>query len=285
MTVQRTDRPRFEGDRQQGNGYDDAALLAGRPLGAFMYLLVLVAAAAADYGQFYGVVKVVLPELTERMVLLIVAGFTAVVLFLAHAAGATLRDRRAGVKWIHRALPWLCLCGWLLLGAAGCYVRLGEQSDSLAGVIQREGEPLVSGTAGPEFHLGPAAVVFLALYVATGLVAGIGGYLTHNPAHSAHLRARIAKALAARRAARAALAMQVANGNRQLQASYQQKAVEVLRHERDRRLALAEELKQHARLVMAQRAKDPALTDAFIEPDRNPYQPPRPRQADNEEER
>ncbi|MBB5112526.1 hypothetical protein FHU28_002365 [Micromonospora echinospora] len=279
MSLQRTDRQRPDFDGQKGNGYDDAALLAGRPLGSVVHLLVLAAAAAADYGQFYGVVKVVLPELTERMALMIVAGFTAVVLFLAHAAGATFRDRRAGVQWIRRPLPWLCVCGWLVLGAAAFYVRLAQQPDSVAGVIQREGEPAVPAAAGTELHLGPAAIVFVALYVATGLVAGIGGYLTHNPAHSAHLRARIAKALAARRAARAALAMQVANGNRELQESYQQKAVEVLRRESDRRLALAEELKQHARLVMAQRAKDPALTDALFEPDRNPYHPPRPPEA------
>lgn len=278
MTLQRTDGPRPAIDGQEGTGYRDAALLAGRPLGAGAHLLVLAAAAAADFGQFYGVVKVVLPELTPRMALAIVAGFTAVVLFLAHAAGATFRDRRAGVGWVRRPLPWLCVGGWLVLGAAALYVRLSQLTDA-AGDIQFDAPTAAPALPDAQLHLNPAAIVFLALYAGTGLAAGVGAYLGHNPAHGAYLRARIAKAVAARRAARAALAMQLATGNRHLQESYLEKAVEVLRQENRRRRALAEELKQHARVVMAQRARDPAMTDALFEADRNPYQPPQPPEA------
>ena len=43
------------------------------------------------------------------------------------------------------------------------------------------------------------------------------------------------------------------------------------REERDQRRQLADELKQLARHMIAQRVQEAALTDALFEPDRKPY--------------
>jgi hypothetical protein len=113
--------------------------------------------------------------------------------------------------------------------------------------------------------------MFLVLYVGTGLVAIVGAYLTHNPARGAFVRTKWALVRANRRLAKAVLRFEVAEGTRRLYELTSQSAAAVLQQEETRRRKFAESLKQHARLIMAQHAKDPALTDAlFLEADPSP---------------
>src|SRR5690606_16827923 len=111
-----------------------------------------------------------------------------------------------------------------------------------------------------------AALLFLALYFATGAVAGVAGYLRHNSAakrYEATMRNRSDVArLAASSAADLALARQT---------------LAALEEERRRReegwvkaqeewQAIARRLKQEARLRLASAAQNPSVTDAYFEP-------------------
>ncbi|MFB9442323.1 hypothetical protein Dvina_04265 [Dactylosporangium vinaceum] len=210
-------------------------------------------------------------ETEEPYVVAVVLGFTATVLFLAHVAGTMLRDRKAGLTWVRGFVAWICLVVWFGLGCTAFYVRLTAENDT-GPVIRTDDAPAAADV--PGLHVTPTAVMLAALYLGTGLVAAVGAYLSHNRAYAAFRQARRKQARAAGQAATGALAFELATGNRRLQETLRAAADGTFAEERYRRWAMAEELKQYARVVIAQRAADPALTDALFEPDRNPFQPP-----------
>src|ERR1019366_4979958 len=101
----------------------DPTMLAGRPRGSSIYVLALIAAAAADIAAFYQVVEVAL-NLSQTVGAVLVVGFTGVTLTLAHFIGRMLRDRRAGAKWIQGPMIAVVAVIWLALGALAYWVRL-----------------------------------------------------------------------------------------------------------------------------------------------------------------
>jgi hypothetical protein len=265
------DRRRFArwGDR----GHSDPTLIAGRPRIVYLHVVALCLAAGADIGAFYQIVELVLREQGPFLVLIVVLGFTATVLYVAHACGVLFRDRRAGAGWVGRIMPFVCVLIWLGLGVAALEVRLHVLATSSVQVQIGLGatQPASGSSASTRYE---AAILFFALYVATGLVAGVGAYLSHNPLRDSYAAATRAYGRASEQLAATAFQAGAAEARCSAYRAELDAAAQTLQYEIHARMALAEKLKQFARVLVAQRLKDPAITDAIFTDDWRPYEPP-----------
>jgi hypothetical protein len=264
------DRRRFArwGDR----GYSDPTLLAGRPRSAYLHVIALCLAALADVGAFFQIVELVMRQQQAYIVLLVVLGFTATVLYVAHAVGVLFRDRKAEAGWGSRILPYLCALIWLGLGLVAMEVRLRVLAAPTTITFTLGGTQ--SSSAESPTQRFETAILFLALYVATGLVAGVGAYLSHNPLRDNYTSATRAYRKASEQLAATAFQVGASRARTNAHQAELEAAAQTLEHEVHARLALAEELKQVARVLVAQRLKDPAVTDAIFTEDWRPYNPP-----------
>ena len=280
-------------------GFCDGALLAGRPRSAYLYAIALALAAGADIGAFVQVVELVLPQ-QDWVIWLVVIGLTAVVLFIAHMVGVMLREAKAGHHNGHglagRLGNWLgprfgaliCSVIWLALGLMAFWVRLtvplpGTEQLGADGGIGSGGTgsggigsggigggPTSSGTT-TGGHTAQAAAIFLGLYVATGLVAAVGAYFTHNPYRGRYAAAIRAYRKASEQAAASAYQLGSALALYAHQLAEMDAAEQILARAQDQNRAFTEQLKQSVRIQMAGGARDPAVTDAIFEPDHEPY--------------
>jgi heme/copper-type cytochrome/quinol oxidase subunit 2 len=250
------------------HGYQDAGEVSGRPVAEAGYWLALLVIAGADLAAFYQVVGVVNPTGQWWLIWLLVAGFTAGSLTLAHFAGRVARDRTAG----HGAANWWMVIGlaapWLILGIIAFFVR-GIKASSATAATAEEAEILSKQELA-------AAIMFLVLYIASGVITFFGVYLTRNP-----LRVAYRRALRAHRKALKRLAV--------TQPPYE-RAVQVVKlHARNRkrepmnfaaasaqRMAFADELKRYSAARMAILLKSPSTTDGMTLPDRRPLHVPKP---------
>ncbi len=228
-----------------------------------MYWLALAVTAGADIAAFNQIVSLVMRDQNEWIVALMVTGFTACSLTLAHFVGRLARDRTRVTLLI---VPWAALG----LGAFG--VRLAEAFSP--GPQLGLGVPL--GGMSDHTRHATAAVMFLVLYAASGTVAGFGAYLTHDPVRAAYRRAVIAHDRALRRLSRSQppyeRAIQVLRQH--VRSARREEAVfqAALAH----RLANASELKRYAAVLIAAQVKDPSVTDGMTLPDRAPMAVPPP---------
>jgi hypothetical protein len=226
--------------RWGGRDYRDPTLIAGRPRSSYRYFVVLLVAAGADIGAFFQIVELVLPTASETLVYVVVLGFTATALSLAHKGGALFRDHMAGAAWAGKVIPFLCVMAWLLLGIAAFYVRLTGLS-SINGSLSLS---LASPQTGSSSHFAyDSAIIFLALYLGTGLVAWMGAYFSRNPlaesyqmASRAFFKARYRADLSSSRADSAELILSFMRAELAT-------AEKTLEHEIQSRLALAEKLR------------------------------------------
>jgi hypothetical protein len=236
-------------------------------MSGLLYYGVLAVAAGIDIATFYQVLALVMRNVPDQVVWLGVVGFTVTALALAHTIGVRVRDRLdSGKRVLGGASIWLLFIVWLFVGGTAFIVRLTAAPPQFSGgtTIVEEGQPVTFISRSDDPRL--AALLFLALYLATGTVAAVAGYLRHNTAakqYAATLRTRsdIAK-VAAASAADLALARQT---------------LVALREERRRReegwvkaqeewQAIARRLKQEARLRLASAAQNPSVTDAYFDP-------------------
>jgi hypothetical protein len=265
-------------------GFRDPTLLGGRPRSTYLHLLALALAAGADIGAFVQVVELVLTTQSGATIYLVVAGLTAVVLYIAHMTGAMLRDARAkpagtggrGARlqtWLgRRVAAAICLLAWGALGFLAWWVRttvpLSATGQFSTGTIGAGGS---TSTQDPHTH--QAAFLFLGLYIATGIVAAVGAYFTHNPYRGRYVAALRGYRKAAERAAASANQFGRAEASYQRQLTELQNADHVLEGAQALDLAFTEQLKQSVRLQIASMARDPAVTDAIFDKDHNPYWP------------
>jgi hypothetical protein len=275
-------------------GFRDGALLAGRPRGAFLHGLVLLLAAGADLGAFVQVVELVLPQ-RDWVVWLVISGLTAVVLYIAHLIGVLLREAHAGIRSSYgltshlgallgrRLAAFICIVIWLALGLMAFWVRLtvplvesvqlGGGGGIGSGGIG-SGAATSGGTTTPSHSLQGAAI-FLGLYLATGVVAAVGGYTTHNPYRGRYAAAVRAYRKASERAAASEYQFGLALAFYEHQRREIEAAEQILAKAQQQNRALTEELKQTVRIRIAGMARDPAVTDAIFQQDHDPYwQPP-----------
>jgi hypothetical protein len=236
-------------------------------LNGLVYYGVLAVAAGIDIATFYQVLALVMRNVPDEVVWLGVVGFTVTALALAHTMGVRVRDRvDSGGRAMGSASGWLLFVIWMFVGLTAFIVRLTAAPPQFSGgtTIIEEGQPGTTPSTGDDPLL--AALLFLALYLATGTVAAVAGYLRHNTAakqYAATLRTRadVAK-VAASSAADLALARQT---------------MVALDEERRRREegwvkaqeewhAIARRFKQEARLRLASAAQNPSVTDAYFDP-------------------
>ncbi|HEX6354213.1 hypothetical protein [Actinophytocola sp.] len=258
--------------RRPDQGYRAPSLVAGRPAGIFAHVAVLLVAAIADVGAFAQVVQLVMANQPGIVSFAVVIGLTVTVLYLAHSVGTMVRDRIAGIGAARWTWVVLATLGWASIGAVAFWVRLViTEADvqapqvGLSTVDQPSTSDPVDATAMP------AAVLFLALFIGSGLVAAIGAYVTHNPRAGEYRTVRSkhqsSSALAGEMAGvRTAVLKRLRHFKKALV-----KARRLRDRERRRRRHFAEELKQHARLLMADHVQDPAFSDALFTQDRLPY--------------
>lgn len=262
-------------------GYSDPSLAAGRPWTAWLHLVALLAAAGADIGAFYQVVQLIMPSQAAWVALMIVLGFVAVALILAHYAGVQLRDRRAGIRWVRWVGATLCLTTWLGLGLLAFWTRLVGNS-----TISQTPSFTLNSTTQPTAPDHPltlaAAAIFLALYVGSGLAAMVGAYLTHNRLRDSYAKAARHHVGVEKRIAKRTGERDSAYSHWHAQVNARVAAETVFQQAVQHRLALAEELKVHTRVLIAARGGDPPLTDALLKEDGRVYKfPPQPGVADS----
>lgn len=263
-------------------GFRDPSLLGGRPRSTYLHLLALALAAGADIGAFVQVVELVLTTQSDWTIYLVVAGLTAVVLYIAHMTGAMLRG--AGAKptgtgnWATRLRTWLgrrvaagiCMVAWGGLGFLAWWVRttvpLSQTSQFSVGAIGTG-----SATTTQDQYTHQSAFLFLGLYIATGIVAALGAYFTHNPYRGRYVAALRGYRKATERAAATANQLGRAEASCQRQLTELRNAADALAGAQAQDLAFTEKLKQSVRLQIATMAKDPAVTDAIFDKDHDPY--------------
>jgi len=114
--------------------------------------------------------------------------------------------------------------------------------------------------------------VFLGLYLGTGLVAIVGGYLTHNPAYAALKQARRGENRHVAATAAAKHAEVTARGEVERLEQLSLHADMIAWADQVELRYQGEVLKMEARLRAAQKVQDPAFTDAVIPPPSPPGQ-------------
>jgi hypothetical protein len=152
--------------------------LGRHTVGESLHYVVLAVAALADFVAFYQVLALVLGSLPE-MLYLVVLAVTMFALWLMHQTGKTLRDFRVRDG---DSRPWIgivCFLTWVALGTGAYLLRVVVKDSTGIG-------DALTGFGGQTTGTNDAAVttkalVFLIIFVTTGMVALIGAYLTWNP--------------------------------------------------------------------------------------------------------
>jgi len=148
--------------------------------GRYLYILVLLPIAAANFMVFYQVTELVLRTFPANQVMFVTAGFTGTALLLAHFSGAMLGTRPPRAKWHHVLLPGAACTIWIALGTVELWVRLS--APSFEGYVLSSSGYFVRPSITVSEIL--SAALFAALYAGTGLIGMIGGYLSRKPRHS-----------------------------------------------------------------------------------------------------
>jgi hypothetical protein len=179
----------------------DASLIVGLPPSTGLHYLVLLAAAAVDVVAFNQVLTQALDEY-EWALWGFVGGFTVVCLALSHTAGKHWKEAS-----VQRHAPnanliaVLCAGVWLALGLAAFFFRwfyAAPVSGTTAEFDDRAQTP-VADTASQGNLL--SAILFLVLYLGTGVLSGAVAYKLHNPAARQWARAVAKRSRAAARLA------------------------------------------------------------------------------------
>jgi hypothetical protein len=259
---------RLRGEDDEGkwhqHGHSDPTLLSGhRDASLYFYVIALAVAGIADFIAFDQVLQLVLRNLQNGYLLLLVIGFTAIALFLAHNLGILLRDRKAGARWHHSAMLPGCALFWVALGLVAFWVRWKVSGSAAAPALPSSGGTLALPQLNFQSTL-PAAAMFLAFYFATGAAAILGSYFAHNP-----LRRDFGRAVRGHEAAikrQAAGARDLAGAEAECDAiDHQEHAADQVRDSAIEELRkLAGELKRLARLQLAKKVGDVSATDAFL---------------------
>ena len=149
--------------------------------GRYIYMLVLLPVAAANFIVFYPLTELVLSTLSSAQSMVVSAGFTGAALLLAQFSGTILGARPSGAKWFHILLFAASCATWLALGTIQLWIRLAVSSFDV-GIIFPPSSSSAPSISTSEIL---SAALFTTLYAGTGFIAMIGGYLSRKPLHSA----------------------------------------------------------------------------------------------------
>jgi hypothetical protein len=230
-----------------GTGADGVA----PPRTGWWVWLILAAALAADAINFRQVVQLVMNTEPRQWILwTVVIAFSLLALWLAQSTGESAKKRLEEVKPVRSSGAfWFTLTIWLILGVFAFFVRYTETDDSFSVTI---GDQSISGAATGSPLLN--ALMFLAIYLASGAAAGFAGFKRRHPAVSQFRRSRRARRRHARYlgAVRALLAETVATGQQmeKLESDFDQQKAAALEHDVD---AAIVRLKQEAAMLTPNR--------------------------------
>ncbi len=246
-----------------GAGYQDPAEAAGKSRGEYFYLAAMIVIGAADVAIFAQVIMIVLQSLNEILAWMLVAGFTASSLMMAHFAGRLLRDQRAGYGAAPTWMIWALGGVWAMLGIVIFAVRLMVVDSTSSGATA------VGGIDESSTQLA-TAIMTLVLYLASGLVAGVGEYLTRNPLRAAYRHALRYYRKALRKLNRSQPPFERAQTVLQVHSEGAQREEQNYQAAKAKRLAEADELKRYAAVLIAAHLQSPSATDGMTLPDRRP---------------
>ncbi|SDH52870.1 hypothetical protein SAMN05216553_12630 [Lentzea fradiae] len=244
------------------NGYAHPAEVAGRSMGEMLHLLALLITAAADVAVFYAIASIVMQDSSELIIGMLVAGFTAGSLTLAHFVGRFARDTIAGYgprtgRWI-----LVVLVPWLLLGVVVFVVRMlvAESATSGgSGTGLSQDQTMIAG-----------AVMFGGLYLVSGAVAAVGEFLTRNPYRTRYRTAFRANQRALKSLARTQHRYERAVGVLKVHTASLKREDQNYKSAKDLRTAWASKLKRYSAVLIAAHLQNPSATDGMTEPDRSP---------------
>ncbi|BCJ76587.1 hypothetical protein CS0771_61310 [Catellatospora sp. IY07-71] len=242
--------PRRNPRRGYGPGRVD-----GLSAGDLAHYGVLTLAMLADFVAFYQVLALILGSLPELLYVAVLA-VTLMAVYLMHKAGETFRDFVArhhpgGDLWI----VVVCVLGWALLGAGAYWLRLTVEDDEGASTSLLNFGGFEVGE--DDTSTATKAMVFLIVYVTTGVLAMVGAYLARHPYTSAYRAARRNLRRKTRRLRRVSRrAAKLLARQRTLNERLEAEAAVADGH-RGQRRALACVLKTHVRTQIAQRLHDP----------------------------
>ena len=253
----------------RGTVHGDLSQMAAPPrMSGLLYYGVLAVAAGIDIATFYQVLALVMRNVPDQVVWLGVVGFTVTALSLAHTMGVRARDRiDEGGRTLGSASVWLLFVIWLFVGLTAFVVRLtaAPPSSSAGTSIVEDGQQIIAPLARADNPM-LAALLFLALYLATGTVAAIAGYLRHNSAAKRYAVTMRDRASAAKMAASSAADLALAQQTRVALEEERRRRAEGWQKAQEEWQAIARRLKQEARLRLAAAAQDPSTTDAYFVP-------------------
>jgi hypothetical protein len=238
----------------------DPSLMAGRGSAEHaVFVPLIIVGSVTDTTVFKTALDLVL-RLSPVISWLLAAGITVIALSLAWTIGRLVSWRRCGVPGGSAAALAICATAWLLLGAALFDVRWQSGAGSAAPAFGRAVS--VDTTALRSAHA--SAILFGAVYLASGLVTVMEAARFTNPLYSAYRRSE--KALA--RGRRAAVACRARAERARLAVAHQagefDRDVERRNHALAERRALGAEMANYARVLMAQLMQDPRRTDITL---------------------
>ena len=256
-TRQPSPRPDLPAAPQMRAGYyrDPSSLNGGPATNPLVWIFVFLAV-LADLAAFYTVVAVLFAA-QPVIVWLATIGFTAVGVGLAHQLGVGFKQRRCADPRGSAAV-WATLLVWLGVGGAAFVVRW-LSSPILALVGAGASFPTAGGSPAAPSVDRPllAAIFFVVLFLASGLLAGYVGYQGHNPDVIALGRARDMRRAAAGRREASVTALTELRAVRDALREELDHADEHRAAMRQATAAAVYEVKNRARLMVAIRNGDP----------------------------
>ncbi|MDD7966734.1 hypothetical protein [Actinomycetospora lemnae] len=275
-----------EGPRPRS--YRDATLMINRSREDYLSLAIILLAIGGDIAAFYVVLARVFRG-SPFLIVLGTVGFAAAAVGLAHLVGQGLARRRCGDPRSSLTLTVLAAVTWFTLGAAAFYTRLMTPSGSSSGGFGSGGGGFGSGGSGGGFGSGGSgggfgsgggggfggssgdidinallpALLFGALFLASGIAAMVATFVSFNPVAGALRRAerRMQDATERERASRAELE----RAREALRQQENEREREDQRWRAARQQVVAEmlELQNYARTLMASKKGNPSVTDGL----------------------
>ncbi|GLW91197.1 hypothetical protein [Actinokineospora globicatena] len=180
----------------------DASLIVGLPWTTGLQYFVLLASAAVDVVAFNQILTAAIDDY-EWVLWAFVGGFTVVCLALSHTAGKQWKEASVQ-RHAPNSRPIAAVCAgvWLALGLAAFLFRWLYVAPPTGGTaVETEGQAQAQLAEGATQSSHLSAILFLVLYLGTGVLSGATAYKLHNPAAQQWARAVAKRAKAATRLA------------------------------------------------------------------------------------
>jgi hypothetical protein len=272
-------------DGVRPRSYRDATLMINRSREDYLSLAIILLAIGGDIAAFYVVLARVFRG-SPFLIVLGTVGFAAAAVGLAHLVGQGLARRRCGDPRASTTLTALAALIWLVLGVSAFTTRLLTPSSSSSSSFGSGGGGFGSGgggfgsgggggfgsgggggfggsSSGIDLSAALPAMLFGALFLASGMAAMVATFVSFNPVAGALRRAerRMYEATERERGTRAELE----RAREALRQQENEREREDQRWRAARQQVVAEmlELQNYARTLMASKKGNPSVTDGL----------------------